>query len=177
MLLYAERIGVFNSLEGDWTLPTPCPYCGKEQKLTLADEEGYLKLNQAHREFCPIRKKNPGTRSFSVSGANQLASWWEALASDGTDRKLIIDVLHRASVISHKNKQLEEMIKDTGTYKDLLHSVHQAADRIQVLEAKLSGTGSYDDIIRENKLLRESVNGLSSERSKWLRKLKRAGIK
>ncbi len=137
-------------------LDKPCPYCNKTQKLTLANKGTTYRMNHSHLSFCPLANTVFKKYSSTVEGANKLIAEWEGLISEGIQQDKIISLLQRMEQLASQNSTIETLTQKLDKYES---------------------RKGYDEMAKENDTLRASVNSLSSERSKWLRKLKRAGVK
>ncbi len=148
---------MFTSLEEDWNLERSCPYCNKSQKVTLKKREQRLTLNSSHRTFCPLANTIFKSQPYTLEGLNKLASQWRELTEAGVDSTKLLEMFNKVDDLHHELGRLRKIEDQLENYKRY--------------------GNSYEDIIRQNEQLKMSVNNLSSERSKWLRKLKRAGVK
>lgn len=148
---------MFTSLEEDWNLEGSCPYCNKSQKVALKKKAQRLIINSSHRTFCPLANTIFKSQPYTLQGLNKLASQWEELIQTGVDSTKLLEMFNKVDDLHNELGRLRKIEDQLENYKRY--------------------GNSYEDIIKQNEQLKVSINSLSSERSKWLRKLKRAGVK
>lgn len=155
-------LGIEQEIKDAIDLSAPCPYCGHHQQLVTARRGKKIRLSGSHSNECTLRNTCTTQVDNSLRGVKILGAQWDYFT---------MNTLNQSSECEKLSEQIHELQTILNRYKREHSGLTKQLDILQSTKRK-----GYDEMVKENEVLRASVNNLSSERSKWLRKLKRAGI-